>query len=357
MPGGAIDAHDAIPGPTAQAVAVVGLFALAIVYTLYFARILLLPIVLTLLISFVLRPIVRTLQRWHIPEALGALIIVGALAGGLVWAVYALSGPASAWLQTAPQMFRHLEQRAHVLKETMQDVRQATDQVHKLTTVGEPAPVVSVQTADFATLLVAGTWNAVAGVGVVLILTYGLLATGDMWWRKFLTVLPTFREKQRMIAMARAIEDCISTYLLTVSLINAGLGVAVGVSMALLGMPNPMLWGVMAAVLNFVPYLGAATGIAIVGMVSLMSFPDLGPALLPPATYLALATVEGQVLTPLIHSVRFTLNPVAVLLALFFWGWLWGVPGALLAVPLLVTLRIVCEYNSSLRVFGEFLSA
>ena len=181
-----------LPGPTAQAVAVVGLFALAIIYTLYFARILLLPIVLALLLGFILRPIVRALQRWHIPEALGAFIIVGALAGGLTWAVYALSGPAAAWLQTAPQMFRHLEQRARVLKETMQDVRQATDQVQKLTKVGESPPVVAVQTADFATLLVTGTWNAVAAIGVVLILTYALLATGDMWWRKFLTVCRPF---------------------------------------------------------------------------------------------------------------------------------------------------------------------
>jgi len=111
----------------------------------------------------------------------------------------------------------------------------------------------------------------------------------------------------------------------------------------------------VAAVLNYIPYLGAATGITIVAMVSLMSYPNFGQALLPPAVYLALATVEGQLITPFIHSLRFTLNPVAVLLALFFWGWIWGIPGALLAVPLLVTLRIVCDFNSSLRVFGEFL--
>jgi len=352
---GGIDASQAVPGPTAQAVAVVGLFALAILYTLYVARVLLLPIILALLISFILRPIVRLLVRLHIPEALGALIVVGALTGGAGWAVYGLSGPASAWLQTAPQVFRHIEQRVRVLKETMQDVRQATDQVQKLAAVGDPPPVVAVQQADFATMLVTGTWNAAASVGMVLILTFALLASGELFWRKFINVLPTFRDKQRMIAMSRAIEDSISTYLLTVSLINAALGTAVAIAMALLGMPNPLLWGAVAAVLNYIPYLGAATGITIVAMVSLMSYPNFGQALLPPAVYLALATVEGQLITPFIHSLRFTLNPVAVLLALFFWGWIWGIPGALLAVPLLVTLRIVCDFTSSLRVFSEFL--
>src|SRR5262245_33389786 len=308
-----IDPLQSVLGPTAQAVAVVGLFVLSFFYTLYFTRIVLLPIVLALLISFILRPIVRALQRLHIPESLGAFIVVGALTVGAGWAVYSLSGPASAWLQTAPQMFRHIEQRVHVLKQTMQDVRQATDQVQKLTTVGDPPPVVAVQQTDFATVLVTGTWNAAAAVGVVLILTYALLASGERFWRKFIDVLPTFRDKQRMIAMSRAIEDSISTYLLTVSLINAALGTAVAIAMALLGMPNPLLWGVVAAVLNYIPYLGAATGITIVAMVSLMSYPNFGQALLPPAVYLALATVEGQLITPFIHSLRFTLNPVAVL--------------------------------------------
>jgi predicted PurR-regulated permease PerM len=335
-------------------VAVVGLFVLAVLYTLYVARVVLLPIVLAVLFTFLLRPVVRRLRRLGVPEWLGALLVLSAIAISAAWAGYQLSGPATAWLQTAPQAFSRIEQRIHVLKERMLDVQQATDQVEKLTTVGEEPPVVAVQNAGLATTLVTSTWNLAAAVGMVLILTYALLASGGVFFRKLLSVVPRF-EGERVADMVSDIEDCISMYLLTVSLINLGLGIAIGLTMAALGMPNPTLWGALAAVLNFIPYLGPAMGIAVVGAVSLMSFPHLDHAVLAPAAYLVIATIEGQMMTPLIHSHRFTLNPVVVLLALIFWGWIWGIPGVLLAIPLLVIMRIMCEYIPSLQVAGKFL--
>lgn len=335
-------------------IAVVGLFVLAVLYTLYFARVVLLPVVLAILLTFLLRPVVRRLQRLHIPEWLGALLVVSAITGTAAWAGYQLSGPATAWLQTAPQAFNRIEQRIHVLKERMLDVQQATDQVEKLTTVGEEPPVVAVQNEGFATTLVTSTWNLAAAVGMVLILTYALLASGGVFFRKLLSVVPRF-EGERVADLVRAIEDCISMYLLTASLINLGLGIAIGLTMAALGMPNPTLWGALAAVLNFIPYLGPAMGITVVGAVSLMSFPDLDRAVLAPVAYLVIATIEGQMITPLVHSHRFTLNPVVVLLGLVFWGWIWGIPGVLLAIPVTVILRIMCDYVPSLQVAGKFL--
>lgn len=343
--------------PSAEQIALVGLFGLAVLYTLFVARVLLLPVVLAILTRFILWPIVRGLKRLRIPEGLGALIVLAGLGAGFAWGAYALSGPAAIWLQAAPQALRRIEARVRVVKETVQDVRQATDRVEKLATVGDEPPVVAVQGPGLATILLTGTWNVAATAGMVLILTYALLASGDLFLRKLITALPTFREKKRVVAMSREMQDSISAYLLTVSLINAGLGVAVALAMYGLGMPNPMLWGVLAATLNYIPYLGAATGIAIVAAVSLITFDTLGRAAAAPGAYLLLAAVEGYLVTPLIHSRRFTLNPVVVLLGLFFWGSIWGIPGALLAVPLLVTLRILCDYVPSLHVVGEFLGS
>jgi predicted PurR-regulated permease PerM len=204
--------------------------------------------------------------------------------------------------------------------------------------------------------LLASTSEVLAGIGVVLVLAYFLLASGDLFLRKCMNVLHTKRDRQLLLKMARELQDSISGYLLTVSLINAGLGVAVAVVMALYGLPNALLWGAIATVFNFVPYIGASVGIGCVAAASLITFDTLGHALAPPATYLALTTVEAYLVTPAVLSHRFTLNPVVVLIALLFWGWLWGIPGALIAVPILMTAKIVCDYVPSLATFGEFLS-
>src|SRR5690606_28930507 len=127
--------------------------------------------------------------------------------------------------------------------------------------------------------------------------------------------------------------------LLAISLINAGLGAVVAAVMWAIGMPNPLLWGVMAALLNYVPYVGALVGLAVVAVVALVSFDSAGTALLVPALYFACTTIEGQFVTPMLLGKRFEMNPVMVFLSIATWGWLWGVPGALMAVPLLVSLR------------------
>ena len=195
-----------------------------------------------------------------------------------------------------------------------------------------------------------------AGIGVVLVLTYFLLASGDLFLRKCLSALRTKRDRQLLLEMARELQNNISGYLLTVSLINAGLGVAVAVLMALYGLPNALLWGALAFGLNFIPYIGATVGIGCVAAASLITFDTLGHAVAPPATYLALTTIEAYLVTPAVLSRRFTLNPVVVLIALLFWGWIWGIPGALIAMPILMTVKIVCDYVPSLATFGEFLS-
>lgn len=345
-------------GERAVRVAIVGLFILAVLYTLFAARVLLLPIVLAILMSFILWPVVRGLRRLRVPEAVGALVVLVGMTLTVGYAVYALSGPAASWLATAPQALRRIETRLRVVKETVADVQAATSRVEQIATVGggDAERVVAVQGASLSSLLLASTSEVVATSVIILVLAYFLLASGDLFLRKCMRVLPTRRDRDLLVAMARELQESISGYLFAVTLINAGLGVAVAAAMALLGLPNALLWGAIAAAFNFVPYIGSAVGIACVAAASLVSFPTLGEALLPPAVYVLLTTIEAYLVTPAVLSRRFTLNPVVVLVGLLFWGWIWGIPGALIAMPLVMTIKIVCDYVPSLATVGEFLS-
>ena len=177
-----------------------------------------------------------------------------------------------------------------------------------------------------------------------------------MFLSKLIKVIPRLEDKKRAISIARKIESSISRYLLTVTLINAGLGTAVGLAMYFLGMPNPVLWGAMAAIVNFVPYLGATVGIVAMTLAALLSFDSLGWALVFPATYLALAILEGNFITPVVLGHSLTLNPIVIVIALMFWGWMWGIAGAILAVPILAAFKIFCDHIEPLEPVGEFLS-
>ncbi len=202
--------------------------------------------------------------------------------------------------------------------------------------------------------LFGGTTSFLSEAVVVIVLLYFLLASGDLFLRKLIKVLPTFKDKKRAVEIAREIESNISTYLFTVTLINAGVGVAVGVGVWLLKMPNPVLWGVLACVLTYVPYLGALVGIGILGLAALLVFDDLGHALAVPGVYLVVSFLEGNFITPLVLGRRLTLNPVVIFVGLLFGFFLWGIPGALLAVPTLAVLKIVCDHVDTLTPIGEF---
>jgi len=352
------NAHATLERVALPTVAVVGLFTLAVLYTLYVARVIILPVALAIVTSFVLWPVVRTLkQRLHVPAGLGALVVLIALAASVAWGAYTLSGPASTWLQAAPQAFQRIEAKVRVVKDTVQDIGHATSQVEQLTTVGEPNKVVAVQGPGLGELLLFGTWNVVAAAGLILILAYFLLASGDMFLRKLVGSLPSLHDRKLAVSISHELQDSISAYLFTVSVINAGFGCAIGLIMWALGMPNPFLWAALAATLNFVPFIGPLAGIAIVFGAAMLTYESVAAALAPPLCYLALHISEGSFLTPLILSRRFTLNPVVVIMGLLFWGWIWGIPGALLAMPLLVTMKILCDHVPSLAVLGEFLGS
>jgi predicted PurR-regulated permease PerM len=335
------------------------LMILAIGGMLYIARAVIMPIVLALLLSFLLSPLVRGLARLRLPEPVGAAVVLLTIVGMLALGSYGLWEPATRWFQRLPQSISQLEVKMRSVKQSVEDFSQATQKVEKITKMeggaASPTLKVEVQRPSLTGTVLNQTLGLAATVGAVTILLYFLLASGDLFLLKLVRILPRLADKKIAVTIVHEVQHDISYYLLTITLINAGLGTAVGLAMFGLGMPNPLLWGVMAAVFNFIPYLGAVASMIILTIVAVLTFDDLGRALLVPGVFILLTAMEGSFITPTIVGHRLTLNPVAIFIWLTLWGWLWGVPGMLLAVPLLAALKIVCDHVRPLNPIGEFL--
>jgi predicted PurR-regulated permease PerM len=327
--------------------------------TLYVARAILMPIVLALLLSFLLAPAVQGLTQLRLPEPLGAAVVLLAILGVAGLGTYGLWEPATQWIQQLPKSVRQIEAKMRPVKQSVEELSETTKKVEEMTLVGSgtaPTTVeVNVQRPSLTGTVINQTLSLLATVGAVTILLYFLLASGDLFLLKLVRVLPRLEDKKIAVAIVREVRHDISRYLSTITLINAGLGLAVGITMSWLGMPNPVLWGVMTGCFNFIPYLGAVSSAIILTLVALLTFDGLDRALLVPSMFMGLTTLEGFFVTPMIVGQRLTLNPVAIFIWLTFWGWLWGVPGMLLAVPLLATLKIVCDHIRPLNPVGEFL--
>ena len=221
--------------------------------------------------------------------------------------------------------------------------------------VAGPQEVRVVRPALTVTLLLGSPQVIGAGFSVAILLFF-LLASGDVFLRKLVTVIPTFRDKKRAVDITRQIEADISFYLLSFTSVNVGLGIAMAIATGLLGMPNPLLWGAVVAILNFVPYVGAVTSMIILGLVGVQSFDSLGLALAAPVILLVLVGLTAEVVTPMVLGRGLLLNPVAIFIAIMLWGWLWGLAGVLLAVPMLASFKIICERVEPLNGVAEFLT-
>jgi predicted PurR-regulated permease PerM len=339
--------------------AVKGLFILALFYTFYFARSLLLPIVLALLLSLILSPAVRALKRMYVPEPLGAAMVVAGLSALLVWGLVQLFEPATDWLAKAPKIAEQVERKLSTLRKSVEQVTSAAAQVEALTTVEadeKRSPQVIAKRPSLLSRVLTGTQSVVIAAGATVVLLFFILASGDLFMRKLVRVLPTFEDKKTAVSVARTIQSAIARYLFTITCINVGLGVATGIALHFIGMPNPILWGVMVAVFNYVPYIGPAVSGTVLTVVAFLSFEHMNDVLLVPAVYFALETIEGHFITPILTGRSLTLNPVMIFLSMLLWGWIWGVVGALMAVPILMTLKIFCDHVESLHGLGEFLT-
>ncbi len=339
-------------------VVLTGLFVLAILYTLHAAREILLPVILALLLTLILSPVVRGLKRLWLPEPVGAALVVATLVVSLGFSLSLLIDPATEWIARAPRTLNQVEWKLRGIKKSVEDLSKAADKVDDMTNVDakKKAQSAAPPKPSLFDRIFIGTRSVLVSAGATIVLLYFLLASGDMFLRKMVRVTSTLTHKKRAVEVARAVQSDMARYLLTITCINVGLGLVTGIVMYFLGMPNPVLWGAMAALLNYLPYIGAATSLIILTIVAFLTFDGAAEILSVPIAFLALTALEGQFLTPILTGRSLTLNPVVIFLSMLFWAWLWGVVGALLAVPILMTFKILCDHFETLAPVGEFLS-
>ena len=349
---------EVIAGPRGRSVGVTILAVLALLYTLYFARDFLLPITLAVLLDFLFSPVVRALGRFNIRPPLAAGIVVLALVGALGGAAYNLADPVQRWAAEAPRTLGAAQQRLRAVLRPVEEVSKRAEQVASATsptTGGRRPQEVVVRGPSVVARVFGTTQRLLTAVLEVLVLLYFLLAAGDLFLQKLIKVLPNFQDKKKAVQIARETEASISTYLLLALLMNVGEGLVVAGAMYLVGLPNPLLWGALVTILEFVPYLGALTMVLILAVAGLTTFDTVGHALLAPASFLAINLIQANFVYPMLMSRRLTLNPVAVFVGLAFWWWIWGVPGAFIAVPVVATFKIFCDHIEALASIGEFL--
>lgn len=340
------------------------LIVLGVIAFLYFARVVVLPVVLACVAAMTLKPLIRWLSFCRIPPALSAALVLAVLVTGVAIGFFQLGRPALLWMNEAPQHLTELRQRVQKFFPRITHLSAAAAAVNDLgATPAEKAaeqnkaPVVEVKDSRSSSALVTWTGSFLAGVGETLVLLYLLLASGDLFLQKLVHLMPTLSDKKRAVEISHEIQQNISNYLFSISLINTGLGMIVSIGLYFMGVPNAVMWGMLVAVLNFVPYFGPVAGIILLATVGLLTFDSLWNGVLPPAWYLLLHLLEANLITPVLLGRRFTLNPVVIFVFLIFCTWLWGVPGALLSVPMLVAIKIISDRVPSWSAVSELVAS
>ncbi len=334
-----------------------GLFIIAVGVVVILARSFLMPLILAFLLSLTFSPVRRWCKRRGVPDTISAAVIVLGLLALCAAAVGGLAGPVQTYAENAPSIMRDVEVKLRGISDLVAQVSDASDQVSELTGSGDQPAQVAVDTGPGLLTQAALTVPfMMAQLLLTLVMLFFLIASGDMFYEKIVAVNPTFRDKRRAIGIVYDIERKISRYFLTITTINAGLGIAVGLALWFLGMPNPALFGAMAFALNFIPFVGAIGGVVVTLAIGIVTFDTIGAAALAAGVYLGLTSIEGQFVTPYAVGRSLKLNPVAVFVAVAFWGWAWSVVGMFIAVPVLIVVRAFSEKIESLHGLGLFLS-
>jgi predicted PurR-regulated permease PerM len=323
---------------SAAQMATVGIFVLILVICLYFSRPILLPILAALLIGSTLAPIVKRARKHGIPPWITALFLVLMMMAVAGLAVTVLAGPVGEWIGRAPEIAATVKQKLYVLDRPLAALRELQN-----TLMPAAGPAVAVEPSKIAmvTPVVEFITPALAQI-VLFFATMGFVLAGQMEFRRYTASLFAGREaKLRFLRIANDIEGNLASYVAVVTVINIGLGILVTLGAWSFGFSNPIIFGVAAMLLNYIPYIGPACMALILLAVGLVTFPTLGHALLPPAAFVALTTLEGHIITPTVLGRSLTLNPLAVFLALAFWTWMWGPMGAFLSVPLLIVALVI----------------
>jgi len=326
---------------------------------LVLARSFLMPVFLAFLLSLTFSPV----RRWAAKRGIAAPVTSALVVGGLLFAtaalVYLLSGPVQTYAEQSRFIAAEAERKLRGISEALETVSEAGEQVERIAAPDDTPGTTEVVVQEGPGLLsriALGAPSILAQVVFTLVLLFFLIASGDLFYEKLVQANPRFSDKRRAVQIVFDIERKLSRYFFTITVINAGLGLVVGLTLWAIGMPNPLLFGVMAFVLNFIPYIGALAGVAITSAIGIVALDTVGQAALAGGVYLALTSLEEQLVTPYAVGRRLKMNPVLVFLAVAFWGWAWSFIGMFIAVPALIALRVVCEHVPGLSNLGLFLS-
>jgi predicted PurR-regulated permease PerM len=333
-----------------------GLFILALLGAAHVAREIILPLIFAFVLNLLLQPALRLLDRLHVPRTASALSLIAALLAIIAGLGTAVSGPAETWAAKLPEGIPRLQERLSFVQAPIDSLQQFLRQVED---IGQPKPSANAPTpAPSSTLfmtLFAGTRNFASGFFTTVLFLFFLLVAGDVFLLRLVEIFPRFSGKRQVVEISKQLESDISAYLITITIMNAAVGSAMAFVTWLTGIGDPIFWGTIAFLLNYVPILGTAVGAVIFLLAGLLTIEPLWQALLPAGLYLGIHVIEGETVTPMLLAKRFTINPVLVIISLVFWFWMWGIPGMVLAVPMLAITKIVCDRVRPLAAFGHFL--
>ncbi len=334
-----------------------GIFLLAALTAAYVASEIILPLVFAALLNLLMQPALRALERFRVPKALGAILLILVVVATIVGIGAAVLAPAESWIAKLPEGIPRILERLSFLKAPINALQTFLTTANNFGASGPQRS--SAGPLDGGAILsgvFTGTRSFATGLFTSLLFLYFLLVSGDGFLRRLVEVLPRFKSKRQAVDISQQIERDISAYLITITLMNALVGALTALVMAWTGVGDPVLWGTVAFILNFVPILGPLSAIIIFLFAGSLTIASTWQALLPAALYGAIHLAEGETLTPMLLARQFTLNPVLVILSMAFWYWLWGVPGAILSTPILAITKIVCDRVRPLAALGHILA-
>ncbi len=323
------------------AVALVGLLVICIVAVLYFAKAFFLPVVLAFTIGTMLSPAASLLERYKIPRGVGAFLIVAGVAAAMVFMIGLISSPLMDWSAHLPELAARLKDKLHVFDRPLALWQELQ------TMIGEPAALGSFQFPKLDSIVQPAVefLSPTFTEGLLFFATLVLFVASWRDLRRALIMNFGDRDARlRTLRILNEIEVHLGSYLLTVTMINTGVGIATGIACAIAHMPNPAGLGALAATLNFIPILGPVAMFAVLVGVGIIALPTLSAGLVAPMAFIGIAFLEGHFVTPTIIGRRLALNALAVFLGLAFWTWLWGPMGAFLSSPLLIVALILKEH-------------
>jgi predicted PurR-regulated permease PerM len=336
------------PWLRASQASVIGLFVIALIWAAYIAQPVIVPVLLAYVIATIVLPIVNGLVKWKLPRVVSAILVTLALLMIILSLLLLLSTPITYWVGRASELGALVKQKLQMMSQPLALLNEIRKTLN-LATIGEPA---AIKVEQPSANVVATIFSVLTPAVSEFVLFVGALLFYLVFQEKIRTtavlLLPDREARLTALRAISDIDDSMTTYFTTFTAVNICLGAVTAALTSLIGLPNPLLWGVLAWVLNYIPYIGPAIVAATLAVVGLLTFPTLGEALVAPLIYIAIVTLEGQFLTPTFLGRRLELNPFAVFLAIAFCAWLWGPIGAFLAVPLLMALMVTLGH-----VFGE----